>query len=201
MTWDAIGAELPQEMLLLASIGAIADYLPGSLAAQAYERWSKEVVDLQSSILSLGIEASRTSFKLALVEELSHGRTPTQIPALVRKALRAVTNQENLASYVRNNLEKKGKITYVENPPTRGMLGRAAMLCIAYGKTPVGVCGQKTDGDVDISVRSEKLDIGTAVMEAAMAVGGSGGGHAHAAGGTLPLGKLKPFIAELDRRL
>lgn len=199
ITYELVGKDLPKEMYLIAALGAIADYLPGKFADKAYELWGRELVDLEYSILSLGLEASRSWFKLAVIDELSEGKYPTDIPALVRKAIRAVGEEKNIGAFVRSFVEKQGRVAYVVDPPGIGSLGRAASLAWIHGKKPVGLCARNIHGELDISLRSEKLDIGKAVMNAAMRVGGSGGGHPRAAGATIPGGKLKQFIEELNR--
>jgi len=54
---------------------------------------------------------------------------------------------------------------------------------------------------VKVSARAaEKLDINLreVIVEAAVAVGGEGGGHRHAAGALIPKGKEKEFINAID---
>jgi single-stranded-DNA-specific exonuclease len=142
ITYELVGKDLAEEMYLIAVLGAIADYLPTEFVKDAYEIWGKELIDLEYSILSLGLEMSRSWFKLAVVDELSYGKFPTDIPALVRKAIRGVKNERNIKAFVHAKVEKMNKIAYVVDPPGRGSLGRAAILARIYGKTPVGLCAR-----------------------------------------------------------
>ena len=68
---------------------------------------------------------------------------------------------------------------------------------------PIVGFADKSEGDVKVSARAPDrgargLDLGQAMREAAAAVGGEGGGHAMAAGATVPAGTEATFVAAVD---
>ncbi|AOW79268.1 phosphoesterase RecJ domain-containing protein [Halodesulfurarchaeum formicicum] len=73
--------------------------------------------------------------------------------------------------------------------------------------TPIVAFANKPDGGVKVSARANGrlgdrgLNLGTALREAATTVGGEGGGHAMAAGATIPEGTEATFVSALDERI
>jgi RecJ-like exonuclease len=199
ITYELLGKDLSEDFYLIAVLGAIADYLPTKFVEKAYTIWGKELIDLEYSVLTLGLDESRGWFKLTVIDELSNGKYPTDIPALVRKSIREVENERNIRAFVRSRVEKKGKIAYVVDPPGRGSSGKAAVLARTYGDKPIGLCARNVHGEIDISLRAEKVNLSKVVIKAAEKVGGSGGGHSNAAGATIPGKKLKQFMDELNK--
>jgi RecJ-like exonuclease len=59
-------------------------------------------------------------------------------------------------------------------------------------KTLFGLANSE-DG-IKVSARSKEIDIREVLLEASKVCGGSGGGHKHAAGATIPLGTEEKFV-------
>ena len=104
------------------------------------------------------------------------------------------------------------KIVTMENiqyfvTDTPGLAGNTARAIVRYlGDPEKPVIGVTiTDGRTDLSSRgtdhqlSEGLDLSDAMRTVCASVGGQGGGHAPAAGGSIPKGKEEEFLRELDR--
>jgi RecJ-like exonuclease len=84
---------------------------------------------------------------------------------------------------------------------------------MAYGadgvdrSVPIVAFAHADEGETKVSARGtgrllgRGLDLSTVMREASRAVGGDGGGHAIAAGATVPRGEERAFVAEADRLL
>jgi RecJ-like exonuclease len=66
-------------------------------------------------------------------------------------------------------------------------------------KTLIGLANAE-DG-VKVSARSKDIDVREVITEAARICSGSGGGHKHAAGATIPLGSEEKFIEACENLL
>ena len=67
------------------------------------------------------------------------------------KAQGAVKEERNIRSYVRVNVEKKGKVGYVVNPPGRGFGGTAAIFARSFSMRPIGLCARDVNSEIDVS--------------------------------------------------
>lgn len=74
-----------------------------------------------------------------------------------------------------------------------------SMLFKPSEKTLIGLANAE-DG-VKVSARSKEIDVREVIIEAAKICGGSGGGHKHAAGATIPIGSEEKFIEACESLL
>ena len=67
----------------------------------------------------------------------------------------------------------------------------------------VGICAHTRQRYVDITMRTRdySLKLNQLADRAAEKVGGSGGGHASAAGAKIPKGTFKKFLEELNKQI
>ncbi len=71
---------------------------------------------------------------------------------------------------------------------------------VGFANKPDGT-GVKVSARAPSRLRGRGIDLGQAMREAAEAVGGEGGGHAMAAGATVPTGVEPAFLAQVDKRI
>jgi len=98
-------------------------------------------------------------------------------------------NQNEFATYI-----------IAKDAINENMIGTiVSMLFKPSEKTLIGIANAE-DG-IKISARSKDVDIREVILEAARKCGGSGGGHQHAAGATIPLNSEEKFIEECEKLL
>ena len=100
------------------------------------------------------------------------------------------------------SIRQKDFATYVLGGSfiNENMIGTiVSMLFKPSEKTLIGLANAE-DG-MKVSARSKNIDIREVIVEAARACGGSGGGHKHAAGATIPLGTEEKFIETCENLL
>ena len=199
LVYEYVGKDLPEEMKWIAVFGCIGDWRETQFVTESYNAWDKQSIQFEATTLVMALELSQRKFKQYIVGGLSEGKFPSEIPGVMNKAVGAVKEERNIRSFVHANVEVFGKIAYVMDPPGRGFGGKAAIFARALGRRGVGLCARNLTGEMDLSIRSEKIDLSKIVPKAATEVSGSGGGHPEAAGATIPLGRLKDFIREMNR--
>jgi RecJ-like exonuclease len=86
-----------------------------------------------------------------------------------------------------------------------GLIGVIAGMLYPSGRQkPIVAIALDSDGQIKVSTRGTKklvlsgLNLGLALRDACAFVGGIGGGHAIAAGATLPQGKLNEFLKKFS---
>ena len=194
---------LDPEYSRVALYGAIGDYLDETpWVRQELLRWDRRSVYLEAGILVQGLEGSRRDhdFKRRVVEHLSRNSLPSAMAELVERALRQASEDENLRIWVRGNVRRLGRVSYVVDPP--GSVGRAATYARVYGGGRVGVAIEERRDTYVMSLRAEPgVDLNRILRELSRALGISGGGHPQAAGARVRKELLETFLEELDRRL
>jgi len=93
------------------------------------------------------------------------------------------------------SIRQKDFATYVLGGSSinENMIGTiVSMLFKPSEKTLIGLANAE-DG-IKVSARAKDIDIREVIVEAAKSCGGSGGGHKHAAGATIPLGSEEKFV-------
>jgi RecJ-like exonuclease len=194
---------LDPEYSRVALYGAIGDYLDETpWVRQELLRWDRRSVYLEAGILVQGLEGSRRDhdFKRRVVEHLSRNSLPSAMAELVERALKQAFEDENLRIWVRGNVRRLGRVSYVVNPP--GSVGRAATYARVYGGGRVGVAIEERRDTYVMSLRAEPgVDLNRVLREISRVLGISGGGHPQAAGARVRRELLETFLEELDRRL
>jgi RecJ-like exonuclease len=194
---------LDPEYSRVALYGAIGDYLDETpWVRQELLRWDRRSVYLEAGILVQGLEGSRRDhdFKRRVVEHLSRNSLPSTMAELVERALKQAFEDENLRIWVRGNVRRLGRVSYVVNPP--GSVGRAATYARVYGGGRVGVAIEERRDTYVMSLRAEPgVDLNRVLREISRVLGISGGGHPQAAGARVRKELLETFLEELDRRL
>ena len=199
--------EIPGERVWIALYGAIGDYEDQTeFAKERIANWDRRVLFFEVSTLVLGIknkEFDTYDAKRHIVKSMAHGENPSDVPGLVQSAKNAVTREFELYEFIKENAKKIGKAGVIENAPSFGFRGPAALFAATVTDAPVGLCVYNREKHIDVTARKRKADISlNRLMEkSAEAVGGSGGGHRNAAGARIPLGTLDEFIKHINKLL
>jgi len=196
--------KLSSEYERVALYGAIGDYRDETpWVKNVLEKWDKRQVYFEAGILIQGLEGSRRmyDFKRHVVEHLAVNRRPSQLGELVVKALVEASNNEMLYEWVKSNVNIDGSIAYVIDPP--GSLGIAAVYARGITGCVVGIAAERRNDLMIMSLRAGKnsIDLNRFLREVAVRLGGSGGGHPHAAGCRIPYRSFKELIEKLNSEL
>lgn len=199
--------EIPKESVWVAIYGAIGDYTEETgFVKESILNWDRRALYFEVSTLVLGIknkEFESYDAKRKIVDHMSKGRNPSDIQGLVKSAKDAVRREFDLYNLVKKIAKKSGKVGYVENIQHFGFRGPAALFAATVTNTPVGLCVYRRASDLDITMRQRdyKIPLNSLAETAADQVGGSGGGHLHAAGARIPLGAFEMFLKKLNEMI
>ncbi len=204
LTYMYFRDRLPVEGERLALLGAIGDYLDETpWVREALKDWDKRAIYFEAGVLAQGLEGSRRmhDFKRHVVKHLAEWRLPSTLGELLVRALVESVNEEEMRIYVKKNLHILRSVAYVIDPP--GSVPRAATYARASAGKPVGVAVERRKGLAIMSLRTNhpKVDLHKILAQLAGRLGGTGGGHPHAAGARVPLGSLEEFLEMLDEEV
>ena len=197
---------LPRERVWLALYGAIGDYTENTeFVRERMRNWDRRAVYFEVSALVLGIKEeifSTYNAKRRIVTAMASGRNPSDVKGLVQSARSAVTREFDVYRQVKRRAKAFGSIGYVKDLPRFGFRGPAALFAATATEKPVGLSVHTIRGKMDITARARsddpRLQLNVMMEKAAEAVGGSGGGHAHAAGARISKDRLRKFLEAVD---
>ena len=182
------------------------DYLDSSpLAGKMMERFDRQFVLLESTLLSYAIanKGRDIGYLEGLVRALSRMELPHTIQGVSEAALRQAETVRKLEGEVGKKGVVLGKLAYMETD--QSSTGNVAKLLLGAFDVQVGVSYRaKAGGRVEMSLRctSEcRVHLGRTISEIAGRHGGNGGGHAKAAGCTVPRSEVLDVVRELESRL
>ncbi len=204
LTYEFFKDSLDWKMSRVALYGAIADY---SINNQVFNRllslWDIRLIFYEGGLLAQGLEGLRRMYdvKRRVVEELSRGVLPSQIPIISINAVYESLNEERLIDYVKKNLKIKGEIAYVLDPP--GSVGKAANYARIIGGRIIGIAGETRKGQLVASLRTvrPKVDLNLILRNISRKLDVHGGGHRRAAGVRVKISEFKNFLKELNKEL
>jgi single-stranded-DNA-specific exonuclease len=206
LTYTTFRERLPVRANYLAMMGAVTDYMDSSpLAGRMMERFDRQFVLLESTLLSYAISnrGRETGYLDGLVRALSRMEMPHTIEGVSSAALRQAETVRQLEGEVGKKGVVLGKLAYMETE--QSSTGNVAKLLLGAFDVQVGVSYRaKSGGRVEASLRctSEcRVHLGQVISEIAGRHGGSGGGHAKAAGCSVPASEILPVLKELEARL
>ncbi len=204
LTFKYFENKLDEDMSRVAIYGAISDYLDETpWVKRVLKDWDKRAVYFEAGVLSQGLEGARKlyDFKRRVVIHLSENKLPSEMSELVVRALMETVIEEEMRRDVKVNAKALKAIAYVINP--KGSVSRAATYVRAYLKKPVGVAVEIRKSIAILSLRSidERINLNSILRKITLKHGGSGGGHAWAAGARVPVEKLYYFLKELDEEI
>ncbi|MFQ6051220.1 MAG: DHHA1 domain-containing protein [Candidatus Hydrothermarchaeota archaeon] len=190
-----------QKLERLVVYGAVGDYMDDTkLVSEIVSRYDKRLIYMDACLLTqaLAYDAKDKKFRLELILRLSQGEHPRDIEGVVDRAIKASKFEESVYEMVREKLEEFNSSVFVEIP-YEGYLGKAATF--ASGLTgKIAFAMRKEKNTFRVSARrplNSDLNLGLLIQQVAKKVKGSGGGHAEAAGATIPTDKKDDFIREI----
>ncbi len=190
-----------QDYSRVALYGAIGDYVDETpWVKKVIEDWDKRAIYYEAGVLIQGLEGSRREydFKRRVVVLLGRNDLPSNDPELLLRAVVQSRRDEELRLWVRENVQVYGEVAFVSNP--HGSVGRAATYARVYGGKPVGLAYERRNNKLVMSLRAVKgIDLNTILRRITREIGGSGGGHASAAGARIEASKFEIFLELLNR--
>ncbi len=192
---------LDPDMSRVAIYGAIGDYLDRTYNIERLlEFWDKRLLYLESGLLVQAIESMGRNHdaKRELARYLSENNLPSGDEKIVKRAISETIVEEDMRKIIEEEAKVVGHIAYVMD--LKWSLGKSAIYARAAKNAMVGVGAERRKDFVDMSLRTpmEGLELNKAVIEIAGRMGGSGGGHAKAAGARVPADRFKVFLEELN---
>jgi len=111
----------------------------------------------------------------------------------------------NYLNWIENNPERikqKEFATYIVagNSINENMIGTVVSILFKPSERTLFGLATSEDG-IKVSARSKDVDVREVLLEAAKTCGGSGGGHKHAAGATIPIATEEKFIESCENLL
>ena len=206
LTFRLFQHELDPDLDRVALWGAIADYAEGTeLVRDGLSKYDRRTIYMEAGLLSqaLGEAAGDYHYKREVVLKLSQGVPPSEISEIVNRALIATKREWEVWRYVRDHATREGNIAIVYDLPS-GSLGKAALYALGMTGADVGLCTRKDERDVDISIRRRvgvQIDLNELLRSITARIGGSGGGHAGAAGATIPVEFFSTFLETLKKEI
>ena len=198
-------ADIPRERVWIAIYGAIGDYLDNTpFVMERIKNWDRRALFFEVSTISLGIkndEFADYSGKRRIVRALARGDNPSDVPGLVKSAKKAVNREFDLYELIKKNAQLCGKVAYVKDVPTFGFRGPSALFAATVRNSMLGISAHTRNHYIDITMRTRDYSLKLNILadSAAEKVGGSGGGHATAAGAKIPKGTFRKFLDELNK--
>jgi single-stranded-DNA-specific exonuclease len=191
----------------IALMGAIGDYQQNTPKMRKLAmKYGWRTAFLEMYLLEEALEVSRgdVPYCRKIVGGLAQGLWPSEIPGLIIRVQLGMSQEVMLKEYVRKNSKKIGKgIVLVTDVPFMAT-GKAASHAVFIKGAKVGIATFR-DGDwVRLSMRRDgmsKLNLNDLINKIASRVGGSGGGHAAAAGGRVPVEKFDDFLRMLKSKV
>ncbi len=202
MVFSHYKKDIPDEMVLPALYGAIADYRITPFVKKELRNWDARTIYFEMSVLVLGIkneEFTKYGRKREIVEWLSKSMKPSSFPGLAASAKEASRREFELYKIVKENVKIGANLAYYFYERYFGFRGPSALFAAATGNRPLGLSAFMRGEHIDITLRSRKdMPLNILAEQAASFVNGSGGGHPDAAGCRIPSGSFEEFIKKLD---
>ncbi|WP_340818475.1 DHHA1 domain-containing protein [Methanolobus sp. WCC4] len=205
LTYKVLEDRLSRDMRRVAIYGAIGDYYDNSPSVKEWLLdWDKRSLFFQAgTLIQALIYAGRNyDFKRKMVLPLSHDKIPTEIPNLLRYAKEGAELEEKLRIHVKKEVRTLRNLAYVVDP--HGYMSKSAIYAASYGQKDVGLSAEfrHKRNVYDLSFRSrDTVDLNMLLRRIAPQFGGSGGGHAAAAGARIPKGSFDDFLHAFDRAI
>ncbi|MGC8937088.1 MAG: DHHA1 domain-containing protein, partial [Candidatus Methanomethylicaceae archaeon] len=201
LTFVRFKSRLDPHMSRVAIYGAIGDYLDRTYNVERLlEYWDKRLLYLESGLLVQAIESMGRNHdaKRELARYLSENNLPSADEKIVKRAISETMVEEDMRKVIEEEAKVLGNIAYVID--LKWSLGKSAIYARAAKNVMIGVGAESRKDFVDMSLRTpiEWLELNKYVIEIAGRLGGSGGGHAKAAGARVPRERFKEFLEELN---
>ena len=197
--------KLSSESFFTAACAAVTDYMEDKpKASDLLMMTDRSLALYNSSILYYHINSiqDRDDLLQKTVSALSKDKTAFEISGASGNAEAEIMKVMNTVQHMKNNHIKMNGLAYYEASVDAGSVinfmpgitGR--QICVSYRKTNNEIYAVSVRGPVN-----GKIHLGKLVGRIANAHGGTGGGHSMACGAGIPIGKIKPFLNELNKNV
>ncbi len=198
----------PISLQYIAALGAIGDYQEHTgRMRRLIVKYGWRSIYLEEFLLEQAIEAGRKNhhFRREVIQGLAQGLWPSEIPNLMKQARFGAERERTIENYVRGNLQKNGKnIAVVTNVPFMAT-GLAAFYAVKIANAEIGIGSYQAGNYVRFSMRKDKksdLNLNILITKTTSKIcGSSGGGHAEAVGGRVPIRKFDDLLGQLKREI
>ena len=202
----ALKSKTRESAKLLASYGAITDYLDSSQkASEIIEMYDRQFLLLEATLLSHAMgRKTDLRFRHRLVDALADGVFPHQIPGISKYSTEQAEKVSLLLKSVKTKGKKKKGLAYflTEERSTGNV---ANLLPGAFGvKVGLSLKLNSRDESYDVSARglsSFEGHLGDIMAKVSSKVGGYGGGHKLASGARIPPGSVNKFLNAFDKEV
>ncbi|HJH30490.1 MAG TPA: DHH family phosphoesterase [Methanosarcinaceae archaeon] len=205
LTYRVLEDRLSRDMRRIAIYGAIGDFCDNTHLINEWSHdWDKRGLYFQAGTLiqALTYVGRDYDFKRQLINPLSHDKIPSEIGHLLEYARDASEKEETLRLYIKGHVKIMQNIGYVVN--ANGYMSKAAIYAASYSQKGVGISAEyrQRKRAYDLSIRSKGfVDINRALRIVTKEHGGTGGGHAFAAGARIPRDSLDAFLRDFDKMI
>ncbi|WMW22725.1 DHHA1 domain-containing protein [Methanolobus mangrovi] len=205
LTYKVFEKRLSRDMRRVAIYGAIGDYYDNTPSVKEWLRdWDKRSLFFQAGTLiqALIYSGRNYDFKRKLLLPLSHDIIPTEIPNVFKYAKEGADLEEKLRIHVKKEVRTLENLAYVVDP--NGYMSKSAIYAASYGRRDVGIAAEYRykRNAYDMSMRSRgTVDLNKLLRRITPQFGGSGGGHAAAAGARVPKESFEAFLREFNKAI
>lgn len=206
LAYSTFRDSLPEGARYVALYGAVTDYMDDSpRGKKMMEKTDRQFVLAEATLLAFAVamHGDEKGYPESLVRELAVMKQPHQIRGVVEAAVDQLERVAVLSKEVGKTGKKLTRVAYMETK--EHSTGNVAKLLIGAFGTPAGVSyKEKEKGWCEVSLRGTsecRVHLGKAIGAIASGLGGSGGGHALAAGCRVPAGKVEQMLRELDAQV
>jgi single-stranded-DNA-specific exonuclease len=201
LTYTSFENILGRDMSRVAIYGAIGDYLDTTYdTIRLLTGWDKRELYLEAGLLIEYIDSIGRNHELKrqLVQFLSINRLPSSDEILVKKAISEAYKDEWMRKKVKELARVEGSVAYILD--VDWSLSKGAIYARAETGAQVGIAGETRKEVVEMSIRtpSDTIDLNAILSVLTPTLGGSGGGHAKAAGARVPKEKFSQFLTALN---
>ncbi|MDW7731890.1 MAG: DHHA1 domain-containing protein [Methanolobus sp.] len=203
LTYKVLEKRLNRDMRRVAIYGAIGDYYDNTPSVREWlHDWDKRSLFYQAGTLiqALIYMGRNYNFKRKLLIPLSHDVTPSEMPDVPKLAQEGSHLEELLRIRVKKQVKALDHLAYVIDP--KGYMSKSAIYAASYGRRGVGLAAEyrykKQVYDMSLRSRNGGADLNMILRTVAPKHGGTGGGHASAAGARIPKESFIAFLSDLD---
>lgn len=198
---------------ILASFGAITDLMDsGPVARKFVSSFDRQFLLFEATVLAFTISMIRKEMRnttekngalLEIVESLSEGKLPHEIPGAVNYSQAFASNASQMLERLKAEGTKAGSFAYVKTDESS--TGNVAYALIGAFNVPVGMAYREDGSDnYEVSLRATddySGDLSQIIGRIAKLLGTSGGGHARASGIRIKRDQLGELVTVLQKDL
>ena len=196
--------QIPRERVWAAIYGAIGDYSQNTeFFRERIKNWDGRALGFEAATIVLGIKDPHFDTydaKRMIVRTLANGENPSDVKGLVMAAKAVVNAEFDMYEVIKKKAVKDGDIGYIKDLGHFGFRGPSALFASTVTGTRIGLSIHTRTKCIDITARTRdySVPLNILMLEAAEAVGGSGGGHPNASGARIPPETLREFLKEAN---